>query len=889
MALTKLVAPSETIFTAMSPHLNHHVHHHHHPQQQQQSTLLQPSMPPNGRNTTISSSSIPMLSMMIDRSSFDETDDFGVDQVAKTKASEACIPAPPVIMKDGKVRRRLRWRPKGMQKRRKVPPPPPPLPPQKASSSGGATSATSLIPSNLVSSFKIGKNHSSSGSVVSQTSRQSKKSLHSFASTETACVNNKTAARMKYPSSNLISPQPKQSLGSVATIGNEGDHIQARIYRSRFQQQTRDHQRDERVNANATIFAAADTVQNAPRQQQHHSTRDITDGVGKSKGEINYMSNGNRKQGGTGLKPPLFQRPGAVNAPRNGPHSKRILDSTEASTSTGSLSDSHTSLDVSLDSGSSTTTDGSSVRTSALVPVPVLSGDDVERERLVDLRIRKSSSFTSLSSHRSNENIKRMQKNILGVAKLEDGVEPLSIHELRFDEERQDLIQLPNKPQVKDSGRGNTKTDSQHNLSLNVSSSSSFGTQPEDLDEIRFPMTDLAKKQSSPTSTTLNRRNGNSNNQIMSQGKDTKMDSKVSPQKVHTCPVDVDKGTFLEAEKNLQAIHEMASEHLRQGEHAEALEVFEEILRGQLARFGQDHYRVGTALHNIGIVHMRRKDYVRALTVYKEAVRIRKGTLDPLHPDVAASLAQLGVAYMERDKHRKAIGAFREALKIRRKCLGNDHPKVAKILNNIGCSLFELNELEVAMVAFEEALDIQRNLLRHPIDTCPVTESSLLSIASTQCNIASIKLYCGYFDEALVDLEEALLVQQCALGDDSPLARRTQESIRWVEKSRQKKESAPVSVDLVTQLTEDSMPSTVASSTVTPANKNRTKKTTTATTSTANNNSSSKRSIMSSSNMFDTLLARLDLACGGWDPIEDVDENRSYFSGETVSDRSFSA
>jgi tetratricopeptide (TPR) repeat protein len=304
----------------------------------------------------------------------------------------------------------------------------------------------------------------------------------------------------------------------------------------------------------------------------------------------------------------------------------------------------------------------------------------------------------------------------------------------------------------------------------------------------------------------------------------------------------VDNGTFLEAEKNLQAIHEMASEHLRQGECAEALEVFEEILRGQLARYGEDHHRVGTALHNIGIVLMRRGDYARALEVYKEAVRVRKSSLDPFHPDVAASLAQLGVAYMERSKYRKAIGAFREALRIRRKCLGNDHPKVGKILNNIGCSLFELEELDVAKVAFEEALDIQRNLLRHPqtASTGLVSESTLLSIASTQSNIASIKLYRGQYDEAIVDLEEALLIQQCALGDDHPLARRTQESLAWMERSR-KAATTPVSVDLLAQLT-----------------------------GTLSTKSSNDRNAKNSNSMVDSLYSRFDLACRGWDGGYDV-------------------
>ena len=72
--------------------------------------------------------------------------------------------------------------------------------------------------------------------------------------------------------------------------------------------------------------------------------------------------------------------------------------------------------------------------------------------------------------------------------------------------------------------------------------------------------------------------------------------------RVNTGPVDVDDGAFVEAESHLNAIHEMAAEHLAHGEYVEALEVFEEILRGQRERYGEGHYRVGTALHNIGIV-----------------------------------------------------------------------------------------------------------------------------------------------------------------------------------------------------------------------------------------------------------------------------------------------
>ena len=257
-----------------------------------------------------------------------------------------------------------------------------------------------------------------------------------------------------------------------------------------------------------------------------------------------------------------------------------------------------------------------------------------------------------------------------------------------------------------------------------------------------------------------------------------------------TGPVDVDNGSFVEVESHLNAIHEMAAEHLAHGEYVEALEVFEEILRGQRERYGEGHYRVGTALHNIGIVHLKSGDYIRAVEVCQQAVLIRKDTLVPNHPDVAVSLGQLGVANLECKQYKQALVAFREALQIRRESLGPKHPKVGKILNNIGCALYELSELDGARLAFEEALEIQRESLRrspnmgvNEKESRALSHSILLSVASTLCNIGSIKLRWGHYEEASIVLEEALLIQQSVLGDDHQIVLTTIKTINFVDRA----------------------------------------------------------------------------------------------------------
>lgn len=145
---------------------------------------------------------------------------------------------------------------------------------------------------------------------------------------------------------------------------------------------------------------------------------------------------------------------------------------------------------------------------------------------------------------------------------------------------------------------------------------------------------------------------------------------------------------------------------------------------------------------------------------------------------------------MEMQEYATALASFREALRIRRKALGSKHPLVIRLLNNIGCALFELNDLVESKIAFEEALALQRDLMREnslgeknnsngsltgvletndeqkdlgleekDLEVDPKgAHNMLLSIALTLCNLGSIHLRWGKYDESLVFYEEALLV-----------------------------------------------------------------------------------------------------------------------------------
>jgi len=246
---------------------------------------------------------------------------------------------------------------------------------------------------------------------------------------------------------------------------------------------------------------------------------------------------------------------------------------------------------------------------------------------------------------------------------------------------------------------------------------------------------------------------------------------------------------MFQAERNQRAMHELGERHMRHKEYDEAIEVFEEILRGQMEVHGERDYRVGTTLHNIATIYMRAGNFIKTIQICQKAIIVRCKMLGPSHPDLAVSFSQLAIAYLEIDEHRPALRAFRAALGIRRKSLDRADPKISRLLNNIGCTLFELGQLIDAKVAFEEALTIQRSIMRDNSPRCLSDGRKenninhvLLTIAATLCNLGSIQLSWRMHEKAMVAFEEALLIQQSVLGDNHVTVLNTKQSIEYLEK-----------------------------------------------------------------------------------------------------------
>ena len=117
---------------------------------------------------------------------------------------------------------------------------------------------------------------------------------------------------------------------------------------------------------------------------------------------------------------------------------------------------------------------------------------------------------------------------------------------------------------------------------------------------------------------------------------------------------------------------------------------------------------------------------------------------------------QLGILLFSRGEFYSAQSLFNEANTILEdnKSLGS-RSMLNAINNNIGCVYVYLGKLEEALVCFERASSDSRS----NSGSDPNAELSLLNDSIAQANIGYVKLGMRKFDEAMVVLEEALLVR----------------------------------------------------------------------------------------------------------------------------------
>lgn len=197
--------------------------------------------------------------------------------------------------------------------------------------------------------------------------------------------------------------------------------------------------------------------------------------------------------------------------------------------------------------------------------------------------------------------------------------------------------------------------------------------------------------------------------------------------------------------------------HLDRGRHAQAAEIFAEVLEHERRRVGDHHPRVALSLNNLADAFMGQGKFDQAQEHFEEALAIYEDLYGPEHFDVVMVLANLGGVASAAGRHEEALPYLQRALEGWSKTLGPEHPNVAQLHNNIGSTYLELGRFDEARRHLQRALDLGEAALgpEHP----------LLGYALSGLGQALGES--GLQDEAREALERALAIRESA--DAGPL------------------------------------------------------------------------------------------------------------------------
>ncbi|CAK9108398.1 Kinesin light chain (KLC), partial [Durusdinium trenchii] len=166
----------------------------------------------------------------------------------------------------------------------------------------------------------------------------------------------------------------------------------------------------------------------------------------------------------------------------------------------------------------------------------------------------------------------------------------------------------------------------------------------------------------------------------------------------------------------------------------------------------------GTLLHRAGMLLESQGQHENALPLYDEALEVTRHELGNQNKRVALVLKNRALALQHLRRYEEAIDNSKEALAILERKLGADHTDVASLNNNIANCLCEQGKADEATAYYDAALSIYRKAHgeQHP------------KVAMTLNNAAHVFLSQGKYDQAISYCEQALRIREDKLGKNHP-------------------------------------------------------------------------------------------------------------------------
>ncbi|MBN1361994.1 MAG: tetratricopeptide repeat protein [Sedimentisphaerales bacterium] len=130
-------------------------------------------------------------------------------------------------------------------------------------------------------------------------------------------------------------------------------------------------------------------------------------------------------------------------------------------------------------------------------------------------------------------------------------------------------------------------------------------------------------------------------------------------------------------------INALAVVRTKQGEYADANDLFAEALESRRHALGDDHPETLDTLNDFGVLRREQREFGAAEALLRQALQGRQRKLGPDHPACFESMHELALVYVEQENHEAAAPLLLDAYRGREAKLGPDHPHTIASLREL--------------------------------------------------------------------------------------------------------------------------------------------------------------------------------------------------------------
>ena len=189
------------------------------------------------------------------------------------------------------------------------------------------------------------------------------------------------------------------------------------------------------------------------------------------------------------------------------------------------------------------------------------------------------------------------------------------------------------------------------------------------------------------------------------------------------------------------------------GDHASALALLEEAVRGAGEGLGEDHPYVAALVSTLAVTHAKLGDLAKAEESQGRALRIYERTVGKDNSGYITGLNNLASFLAAGGQYVKAEPLDQEALQRSKRVLGEEHPLTARVQINLAHSLTELGHIEEAQKHLEQGVKILSATLPDHSD-----------LARGLNNLGDLYRRLGRSEDAVEALRESVRFSKARLG-----------------------------------------------------------------------------------------------------------------------------